>query len=102
MSNRRGFLKILSAGIAPFFIPKFTEEKKFSENLEFKEIDNDLSKNNFFNDTRQEILKECHVPLYDIDYPMVRISEIKARRFYIVDRIRIKSKEAIQKNKRHS
>ncbi len=41
---------------------------------------------------------EVFVPTYELGvYPQVRISEIKARRFYIVDRIQMKSKEAIQK-----
>ncbi len=41
---------------------------------------------------------EVFVPLFEIGVnPQVRLSEIKARRFYIVDRIQMKSKEAIQK-----
>lgn len=41
---------------------------------------------------------EVFVPTFEIGvYPQVRINEIKARRFYIVDRIQMKSKEAIQK-----
>lgn len=48
----------------------------------------------------QEITEgtEIIVPTFEIGVnPQVRLSEIKARRFYIVDRIQMKSKEAIQK-----
>lgn len=42
--------------------------------------------------------EEVLVPTFEIAVnPQVRISEIKARRFYIVDRAQIKAKEAIQK-----
>jgi len=42
--------------------------------------------------------EEVLVPLFEISvYPTVRMSEIKARRFFIVDRAQIKAKEAIQK-----
>jgi hypothetical protein len=42
--------------------------------------------------------EEVFVPLFEIGVnPQIRLSEIKARRFYIVDRIQMKSKEAIQK-----
>jgi hypothetical protein len=43
--------------------------------------------------------EEILVPLFEIaTNPQVRLSEIKARRFYIVDRAQIKAKEAIQKD----
>jgi hypothetical protein len=42
--------------------------------------------------------EEVLVPTFEIaTNPQVRISEVKARRFYIVDRAQIKAKEAIQK-----
>jgi len=42
--------------------------------------------------------EEVLVPTFEIaTNPTIRMSEIKARRFYIVDRAQIKSKEAIQK-----
>ena len=42
--------------------------------------------------------EEFLVPTFEIAArPTVRLSEIKARRFYIVDRAQIKAKEAIQK-----
>lgn len=42
--------------------------------------------------------EEILVPTFEIAAnPSVRLSEIKSRRFYIVDRAQIKSKEAIQK-----
>lgn len=42
--------------------------------------------------------EEVLVPTFEIaTNPQVRLSEIKARRFYIVDRAQIKAKEAIQK-----
>lgn len=42
--------------------------------------------------------EEILVPTFEIAaYPQCRLSEIKARRFYIVDRAQIKAKEAIQK-----
>jgi hypothetical protein len=42
--------------------------------------------------------EEILVPTFEIAVnPTVRISEVKARRFYIVDRAQIKAKEAIQK-----
>ena len=42
--------------------------------------------------------EEVLVPTFEIAVnPQVRLSEIKARRFYIVDRAQIKAKEAIQK-----
>ena len=42
--------------------------------------------------------EEVIVPLFEIAArPTVRLSEIKARRFYIVDRAQIKAKEALQK-----
>lgn len=42
--------------------------------------------------------EEILVPTFEIAAnPLVRLSEIKARRFYIVDRAQIKAKEAIQK-----
>jgi len=42
--------------------------------------------------------EEVLVPTFEIaTNPTVRLSEIKARRFYIVDRAQIKAKEAIQK-----
>lgn len=42
--------------------------------------------------------EEVLVPTFEIaTNPKVRLSEIKARRFYIVDRAQIKAKEAIQK-----
>lgn len=42
--------------------------------------------------------EEVLVPTFEIAAnPQVRLSEIKARRFYIVDRAQIKAKEAIQK-----
>jgi len=42
--------------------------------------------------------EEVLVPTYEIAaYPSVRLSEIRARRFYIVDRAQIKAKEALQK-----
>jgi len=42
--------------------------------------------------------EEILVPTFEIAVnPQIRISEIKARRFYIVDRAQIKAKEAIQK-----
>jgi hypothetical protein len=42
--------------------------------------------------------EEVLVPTFEIAaHPTVRLSEIKARRFYIVDRAQIKAKEAIQK-----
>jgi hypothetical protein len=42
--------------------------------------------------------EEILVPTFEIaTNPTIRISEVKARRFYIVDRAQIKSKEAIQK-----
>jgi hypothetical protein len=42
--------------------------------------------------------EEILVPTFEIAVnPQVRLSEIKARRFYIVDRAQIKAKEAIQK-----
>jgi hypothetical protein len=42
--------------------------------------------------------EEILVPTFEIAAnPQVRLSEIKARRFYIVDRCQIKAKEAIQK-----
>lgn len=42
--------------------------------------------------------EEILVPTFEIAAnPQVRLSEIKARRFYIVDRAQIKAKEAIQK-----
>jgi hypothetical protein len=44
--------------------------------------------------------EEILVPTFEIAAnPSVRLSEIKARRFYIVDRAQIKAKEAIQKEK---
>lgn len=48
----------------------------------------------------QQIIEgeEFFVPLFEIAaYPSVRLSEIKARRFFIVDRAQIKAKEALQK-----
>jgi hypothetical protein len=42
--------------------------------------------------------EEVLVPTFEIaTNPTIRLSEIKARRFYIVDRAQIKAKEAIQK-----
>jgi len=42
--------------------------------------------------------EEILVPLFEIaTNPSIRLSEVKARRFYIVDRAQIKAKEAIQK-----
>lgn len=42
--------------------------------------------------------EEVLVPTFEIAaHPTIRLSEIKARRFYIVDRAQIKAKEAIQK-----
>jgi len=42
--------------------------------------------------------EEILVPTFEIAaHPTVKLSEIKARRFYIVDRAQIKAKEAIQK-----
>lgn len=42
--------------------------------------------------------EEVIVPTFEIAaYPTVRLSDIKARRFFIVDRAQIKAKEAIQK-----
>lgn len=42
--------------------------------------------------------EEVLVPTFEIAVnPQIRLSEIKARRFYIVDRAQIKAKEAIQK-----
>lgn len=42
--------------------------------------------------------EEIVVPLFEIAaFPSIRLSEIKARRFYIVDRAQIKAKEALQK-----
>jgi len=42
--------------------------------------------------------EEILVPTFEIaTNPQIRLSEIKARRFYIVDRAQIKAKEAIQK-----
>lgn len=42
--------------------------------------------------------EEVLVPTFEIAaYPTIRMSEIKARRFFIVDRAQIKAKEAIQK-----
>lgn len=42
--------------------------------------------------------EEVLVPTFEIAaYPTIKLSEIKARRFYIVDRAQIKAKEAIQK-----
>lgn len=42
--------------------------------------------------------EEVLVPTFEIAaHPTVRLSEIKSRRFYIVDRAQIKAKEAIQK-----
>ena len=42
--------------------------------------------------------EEILVPTFEIaTNPTIRISEVKARRFYIVDRAQIKAKEAIQK-----
>jgi hypothetical protein len=42
--------------------------------------------------------EEILVPTFEIAaHPTIRLSEIKARRFYIVDRAQIKAKEAIQK-----
>jgi len=42
--------------------------------------------------------EEVLVPTFEIAaHPTVKLSEIKARRFYIVDRAQIKAKEAIQK-----
>jgi hypothetical protein len=42
--------------------------------------------------------EEVLVPTWEIAaYPQIRLSEIKARRFYIVDRAQMKAKEAIQK-----
>jgi hypothetical protein len=42
--------------------------------------------------------EEILVPTFEIAaHPTVRLSEVKARRFYIVDRAQIKAKEAIQK-----
>ncbi len=42
--------------------------------------------------------EEILVPTFEIAaYPTIRLSEIKSRRFYIVDRAQIKAKEAIQK-----
>jgi hypothetical protein len=42
--------------------------------------------------------EEILVPTFEIaTNPTIRLSEIKARRFYIVDRAQIKAKEAIQK-----
>jgi hypothetical protein len=42
--------------------------------------------------------EEVLVPTFEIAvHPTVRLAEIKARRFYIVDRAQIKAKEAIQK-----
>jgi hypothetical protein len=42
--------------------------------------------------------EEILVPTFEIAaYPTIRLAEIKARRFYIVDRAQIKAKEAIQK-----
>ena len=42
--------------------------------------------------------EEILVPTFEIAaHPTVRLAEIKARRFYIVDRAQIKAKEAIQK-----
>jgi len=42
--------------------------------------------------------EEVLVPTFEIaTNPQIRLSEIKARRFYIVDRAQIKAKEAIQK-----
>ena len=56
----------------------------------------------WFSSIRDSILEVIHpkilVPTFEIAAnPTVRISEIKARRFYIVDRAQIKAKEAIQK-----
>jgi hypothetical protein len=45
-----------------------------------------------------QVGEEVLVPTFEIAaHPTVRLSEIKARRFYIVDRAQIKAKEAIQK-----
>ena len=42
--------------------------------------------------------EEILVPLFEIaTHPTIRLSEVKARRFFIVDRAQIKAKEAIQK-----
>jgi hypothetical protein len=42
--------------------------------------------------------EEILVPTFELaTYPQVRISEVKARRFFIVDRAQIKAKEALQK-----
>ncbi len=42
--------------------------------------------------------EEILVPLFEIAvHPTIRLSEVKARRFFIVDRAQIKAKEAIQK-----
>lgn len=42
--------------------------------------------------------EEVIVPTFDIAaYPTIKLSEIKSRRYYIVDRAQIKAKEAIQK-----
>ena len=44
------------------------------------------------------IKSEVLVPTFEIaSNPTIKLSEIKARRFYIVDRAQIKAKEAIQK-----
>jgi hypothetical protein len=45
--------------------------------------------------------EEIVVPLFEIAaHPSIRLSEIKARRFYIVDRAQIKAKEAIAEGRR--
>jgi len=42
--------------------------------------------------------EEILVPLFELaTHPTIRLSEVKARRFFIVDRAQIKAKEAIQK-----
>ena len=48
--------------------------------------------------TRIQEGEEVLVPTYELAVnPQIRLSEIKARRFYIVDRAQMKAKEAIQK-----
>lgn len=47
--------------------------------------------------------EEVLVPTFEIaTNPQIRLSEVKARRFYIVDRAQIKAKEAIQKEEDHN
>lgn len=70
--NRRDFLTRLFAAIAAFIFAPFLPKSEANSLPEGTEV---------------------FVPTFEMGvYPQVRLSEIKARRFHVVDRIQIKSK----------